>query len=310
MQLDRPVFDQPHYGAHLGDVGYWSPYVRDVLCREGLPEATIECGQVGSFPTFLVGDVVVKLFAPVFDGPACWAVEAAMYELLAGHREVPAPGLVASGQLWGDEPAWPYLVSGRLTGRALVELDRTDQPSPALAEELGTAVAALHRLTPPEVLVARDLVPDLRATAAARLASFGLPGRLIEQVEGFLVDAEPATVLVHADITADHVFVAEGRLEGIIDWGDAMVADRSYELAATAMDALGGNRQRLRRFLDGYGWRRDDTFPHRALQGLLEFQFNIVDRMREHVDLDAIATLDQLAERLFGDLGSGAALAR
>ncbi len=35
---------------------------------------------------------------------------------------------------------------------------------------------------------------------------------------------------LHGDLMFRHVFVKEGRLAGIIDWGDAVVTDRHYEL--------------------------------------------------------------------------------
>jgi len=40
--LDRPRIDQPHYGRHLGDAGYWSPYVAVVLARHHLPASELE----------------------------------------------------------------------------------------------------------------------------------------------------------------------------------------------------------------------------------------------------------------------------
>jgi hygromycin-B 7''-O-kinase len=66
--LDRPRIDQPDYGAHLGDVAYWSPYVAIVLSRHHLPASELEAPFAGTFPTFLADNVVVKLFGPAFDG--------------------------------------------------------------------------------------------------------------------------------------------------------------------------------------------------------------------------------------------------
>ena len=39
-----------------------------VLARHELARAPIETPFVGTFPTFFVGDVVVKLFGPRYDG--------------------------------------------------------------------------------------------------------------------------------------------------------------------------------------------------------------------------------------------------
>lgn len=78
------------------------------------------------------------------------------------------------------------------------------------------------------------------------------------------------------------------------------MADRYYELVAVYLDAFRGQRVLLDRFLDGYGWTRSDQFCRLALQGVLEFQFDAITRISELVDLNSVATLDVLAERLFG----------
>jgi hygromycin-B 7''-O-kinase len=297
--LCRPIEVQPHYGEHLGDPAYWGPYVREVLLREGLPIAQLEAGFVGTFPTFLAGHVVVKLLGSSFDGAQSWAAEVAMHQLLSDNRAVPAPLILASGKLWHDEPVWPYIVTERLAGAPVRELELTGVEAEELASQLGMVVAELHHLSPPAEVARRDLLHRLRKDAALRLRNFGLPDRLAEQVPGYLADASTRQVLVHADITEDHVFVANNGLEGIIDWGDAFVADRYYELAATYLDALRGKRLLLKRFLDGYGWDITPSFPRQALQGILEFQFNAVDRLQRLVDLGDVATLDDLAARLF-----------
>jgi len=298
--LDRPRIDQPHYGTHLGDAGYWSPYVAIVLSRHHLPACELEAPFAGTFPVFLAGDVVVKLFAPAFDGTESHAAELAMHHLLAGHPEVPAPGLIAQGCLFDDEPRWPYLVTRRLRGVAIREAGLDHCESVSVATQLGEAVGRLHQLPAPGPVAGRDVLREMRAGAAERLRAFGLPGHLAEQVPGYLADALPAASLIHADITADHVFVDGAGLVGLIDWGDAIIADRYYELVAVYLDAFGGRRPLLTGFLHGYGWDRADDFGRRALQGVLEFQFDAISRISEMVDLTEVKDLDQLAQRLFG----------
>jgi hypothetical protein len=300
MSLPRPVTTQPHYGAHLGDVEYWSAYVSAALDRHGIPHSRIEAPFVGSFPTFLAGDVVVKLFADTFDGPRSFAVEKAMYELLSPIRDIPAPGLVAEGQLF-DDPAqwnWPYLISERLAGTAVRDLP-IERLTPAVAERLGAIAARLHSLPVPSAVAARDLPPSLRCEAPDRLRGHGLPEHLVEQVPEFLADAPADRVLVHADLTADHLFLDSSGLVGIIDWGDAVAADPWYELVALRFDGLRTNRPLFEAFLDGYGWPITPQFPVRALQGVLEFQFNVVHAIAGMVDLGRTATLHDLAYRLF-----------
>lgn len=298
--LPRPTTDQPHYGQHLGDATYWGPCVRTALEQSRLPILPIEAPFVGTFPTFLVGDVVVKLFGDTFDGAACFATELAMAELLAGQPGIPAPALVASGRLFDDDDHWnwPYLIMERLRSVPIREA-RSARSVPAAAAELGAVITRLHRLSVPDLIAARDPLPALRAAAPDRLRGFGLPEHLVEQVPAFLADASTERVLVHADLTADHVFLDDHGLAGIIDWADAIPADPWYELVAPRFDALGGNPALFSIMLDGAGWKRTGEFPRRALQGVLEFQFDAIGTIAGLVDLPGFATLDDLADALF-----------
>ena len=299
--LEPPSEYRSHYVAHLGDPGYWQPYVTEVLRRQGLPVAPVEPPFTGTFPTFLVGSVVVKLFGSAFDGSESHAAELAMHLLLADHPGIPAPALLAAGHLFDDGHRWPYLVTERLAGVAIRDAGLSGDEAVSTATSLGAIAARVHGLPLPSTVIDRDLVSRLRATAPARLRGFGLPDHLVEQVPDYLHDALPPSVLVHADLTADHVFVEPGgRLVGVIDWGDAIVADPFYELVPVYLDAFGGRRVALDAFLAGYGWERTDDFSRRALQGVLEFQFDAVTRIAELVDLGTLHDLDALAAWLLG----------
>jgi hypothetical protein len=69
VRLLRPALaSREAYAARLADADYWSPYVAAVLRRHRLPMVAPELGTVGSSPTFLAGQYVVKLFPEWFDG--------------------------------------------------------------------------------------------------------------------------------------------------------------------------------------------------------------------------------------------------
>ena len=44
--LDPPIGAQPHYGAHLGDPGYWARYVVEVARTEALVVTGVEAPLV------------------------------------------------------------------------------------------------------------------------------------------------------------------------------------------------------------------------------------------------------------------------
>ena len=60
-----PTFaSQQERRARIGDVDFWWPYLAEILERHGLTDARHEpvAGHNATHPTFLYGDVVVKLF--------------------------------------------------------------------------------------------------------------------------------------------------------------------------------------------------------------------------------------------------------
>lgn len=300
MTLERPIDTQPHYGRHLADATYWGPYVQEVLDRHALPAGRVEPPFPGTFPTFIVGDLVVKLFGEAFDGQRSSKIEEAVHDLVSTEPEIPAPAVVAAGSLFDTSPTWPYIVTERVPGTAIREVQVDVEFRDGVADALGAIVAHLHRLPPPAAVRERVLPAQLRREAPERMARYGLPAHLVGQIPEFLADAEPPTMLVHGDITADHVFVDGAGITAIIDWGDALVADRSYELPAVFLDALRGDRRHLEAFLDGAEWPRDQL-ARRLLQGILEFQFDAIAAVATRVDLSSTASLDDLAHRLLDD---------
>ena len=102
---------------------------------------------------------------------------------------------------------------------------------------------------------------------------------------------------MHADLHGDHVFVHDGHLAGIIDWGDALCGDPHHELPALFFGTFGGSKALLRTFLDAYGWPVGADFAHRAMSMSLVHEFNpLGDALPP---LEEITTLHDLAETLW-----------
>ena len=104
------------------------------------------------------------------------------------------------------------------------------------------------------------------------------------------------------------MFVENGRITGIIDWGDAVVTDRHYELIQPYRDMFGCDKALLRAFLDASDWPVGADFPRRALglalvrQAVIRAQHlggDVFEPVAALLPLDDIATLDELATELF-----------
>jgi hygromycin-B 7''-O-kinase len=223
----RPVTAPPKFASlhdfvsRLGDVDFWWPYVIEILNRHDLADRGQDpvAGFNATFPTFVLGDVVVKLFGYLRAWRAGHAAERGAQALVATDPEIAAPRLLAEDRLYEDVDAlWPYLITTRVSGVASWRAGLSAKQRLSIAAELGTQVRRVHALRPSGVATNADwAAPDV--AAAAERSS--LPAHLIAQIDDFLAGLGPfECVFVHGDLVANHVYVENGRLTGIIDWGD------------------------------------------------------------------------------------------
>jgi aminoglycoside phosphotransferase (APT) family kinase protein len=308
--LSWPVFvSEADYVAHRGDVGFWRPYLVEILGRHGLVDARHEpeAGIGPTYPTFLYGHVAVKLF-----GYRRWwregqAAEQAAHAVLATDPAILAPRLLASGQLFENgRESWPYLISERVPGLAWHKAGLTAGQRQVVAAELGDQIRRVQALHPAGV-TRRVAWPELDVTAAARRSS--LPPQLVAQVDGYLARLGPFDpVFVNGDMMYRHIFVEDGRLSAIIDWGDAIITDRHYELAKLHLDTFDGDKGLLRAFLAASDWPVAGDFAQKGLAHALYRQaFGLVQhhsmdvfyKLPDQLSLQEIETLEQLAEILF-----------
>ncbi|MFP5334462.1 MAG: phosphotransferase [Actinomycetes bacterium] len=170
----------------------------------------------------------------------------------------------------GRAVVYPYLDGAPLHPGEL-------RPGPGLAAELGRALASLHDA--PLALAESAGVPvydpreyrERRLAEVDRAAQTGhVPTRLLTRWEKLLEDVgrwrfQPS--LVHGDLVAEHVLVADGRVVGMLDWGEARVADPADDLAWVA---VGADADALDSVLESYAVaRREQPDRHLATRARL-----------------------------------------
>ena len=113
---------------------------------------------------------------------------------------------------------------------------------------------------------------------------------------------------VNGDIVTTHVFVEHGHLSGIIDWGDATVSDRHYEIGKL-MDTFDWDKKLLKVMLEASNWPVGKNFAQQSLGlslyrqavGLTQHNsFDVFYKLPNIYSLGDISTLDELADILFG----------
>ncbi len=297
------------YVSRLDDVDFWWPYLGEILGRHDLADAGVEpvAGHNATWPTFLYGDVVVKLFGHAPSWRASHDRERAAQALIATDPQIAAPRVLGEGRLSDDGDPWPYLITNLMPGVASWRADLSGDQRRALAAELGRQVHRIHGLSPSGIDTDAGW-PALDVAAAAERSS--LPPHLVAQIDGYLSRLGPIDrVFVHGDLVANHVYVERARYAGIIDWGDAMAADRHYELIQIFRDLFECDAALFRVFLQEAAWPIDDDFPRKVLglalyrQATMLVQHpaggDVFEPIAERFPLDDIATLDDLATALF-----------
>lgn len=292
--------------ARAADVDFWQPYVMEILRRHGLTDAAREpvAGFNATYPTFVYGDVVVKLFGGTRDWRTGFAAERSALALVATDPGIAAPTLVADG--WLYQSAWPYLVLTRVPGVAWNHAGLAAGRQLRLAAELGRQLRRVHMLPAEGVATDADW-PPFDVTVAAMRSS--LPPHLAAQAADYLARlGPPDPAFVHGDLGWPHVFVMDGEIAGIIDWGDAMVTDRHFELIQIYRGLFDCDKELFRVFLDGCDWPLGKDFPRQVLghairrQAVGLAQHHIIDvfePIAAQYPLPDIATLDELATILF-----------
>ncbi len=138
---------------------------------------------------------------------------------------------------------WPWFGSRLVAGREISERALDDVARGRLADDLGSFLGRLHKLSPPD-LETLPIDPMGRADmtiriprARAALADLDPSGALTDRAETILSAAEnlpPAddVVLAHGDLHVRHALVdGGGGLTGVIDWGDICRAPAAVDLS-------------------------------------------------------------------------------
>jgi hygromycin-B 7''-O-kinase len=259
------------YGAYRQDVAGWLPHLTELARRHGLGDALTPILSGSNLIASAGPAVILKVYAPPF--ATDFAIERAGLKAAHGRLGVPVPEILDEGVHHG----WPYLVLRRLPGVMMQTAWKDIPPTERirLAEQLGAVVRALHAL-PLEGLepLRIDWPAFVRRQAAESMAvqrAAGLSEAWLEQLPDYLRHAEAEAnrgfepVLLHADLTDHNLLVVEqdGRwsLSGVLDFADATIGPREYELMAACMGGLDAESGLQRPFLLAAGFEAEALGP-------------------------------------------------
>jgi hygromycin-B 7''-O-kinase len=250
----RRRFRDPTFGADVAAI---------VAGRHRLAQPLVRKVE-GSSLVFRCGDgdwlkITPPFFSDAFDA------EVAVTELVRGAPPFAIPEI----RITGDLEDWRYLVSSHVPGTPMGELlgSLGDADFERIADELGAFMGAFHAVPPggfdrgfgPWPRYLRRCLDDAEALHRERGASAEQASeivRFLARWRDWLAALRPA-VLIHADLTEEHVLVAEQdgrwRVSGVLDLGDAMVAPAALDLIAPLLSLFRGREGPQRRLVGAAG---------------------------------------------------------
>ncbi len=290
--------------------GQWADAIEAIKQEHGL-FGTFTQSTNGSTVVFLSEHHCIKLHPPLPGFLASHEREVAALRCIGGGLAIPIPELLAGGALG----PWRYFVATRLPGRPIDAVwDDLDRPTRAdLATQLGHAIAELHAVDAAALAAVTEPWADFRPSQRARgmdpARRKGLTPERIAEVDDYLqrLDAIPEALggssVLHTEIGPSHVLVDEGRITGLIDFGDATVGDPEYDIAPVGLFVTRGDAAAFRAFCVAYGLDdealADPARPARLMRHALLHRYGTLAWY-----LDVLAppkgSLQQLAAYWFG----------
>lgn len=240
--------------------------------------------------------------------------EIAVSGAVAGQLPAPIPAIVESGAI----EDWRYLVSTHVPGAPMQDVltNLAEAEIEAIAAELGQFIRALHAVAVPGF--ERPFGPWPRyldgrlAGAQALHLERGVDPARVEQIIALLARREAPLralgppVLVHADLTGEHVMLArEGgrwRLAGVLDLADAMMAPAGYDLISPCVELLRGRCAAQRRLIEASGADVGDAPVSEAMMALaLQHRFIHFDHWFAAEIAGGVTNLADIARAVFPD---------
>jgi hygromycin-B 7''-O-kinase len=273
------------------------PAAAEICRRHSLEPAGLSMAGSGTHLVFLLPGLALKVFSPIW--PEDFTAEREALRAIGGGA---FPQILFEGCLDG----WPYLVMTRIRGVPAADVwpDLPLGDRCRLLEELGGIIRVVHSNRPPPRLATGwdGFLSERRAGLDA--GNMLPPGPWLDWLHSRTARCTGAPfepVLLHADITPDHVFLAGRpggwRVSGLIDFGDAMGGHPLYELGAPLLFFCFGEPRLTESLLAGAGAGSDPATAADILACSLLHRFG---RLRMWLDRVPVADGGSFEEALFG----------
>lgn len=125
----------------------------------------------------------------------------------------------------------------------------------------------------------------------------------LQELGGFLNQREiPEGKLLHADLHLEHIFVHEGKLSGVIDFGNALSGDPLYDVAATRLSFRRQRKEDWQKLFDAFLSGYDLVIDEKIEKVIKVYEIAVcIDWLNNMLKYDLTERADSVSE-LFGEL--------
>lgn len=270
VAIDAAAFDALH-----DDLPAWRAAVESLAA--GLGDGPVVQMKEGTVLVALIGrSHAIKLYPPFLRDH--FEFERAALTQIGGRLQVPTPTLQRTGEYQG----WPWLLMTQLQGEPLTAAwpRLSEAQKCALLWALGALAAQVHALPVAGLSRHAPAWPDFLATqrqrCRARQQRTGLPPHLLAQLDGFIEGdvSQGPDVILTGEYTPMNLFVQQGRLSGMFDFGDGLVGPREYDWLGPLCFLAAGHVARCQAFMAGYGATLDAPLRLALLRLLLLHRYS------------------------------------
>lgn len=275
----------------------FEPLILYILETEHLPVVKLEECKPGTNAVFKAGNYIVKVFAPVESGMntgSDYSTEIFSMER-AGSLNISVPGLIAKGEI-KDKYLFKYLIMEYSEGIELGDVRErfTAEDKRYIGKQLRDIT---ERMNTPCILF-NDVNIKERELNNTRWNLF--PDSFVRERREYLNTLViNDLVYVHGDLNQDNILVDDNNNVTIIDFADALLAPKEYELPALICEVFGFSRPYLEGF---FGEVNIHNITDLCLKGLLihGFGLNIIRDNIGHID--EITSISNLREKIYDAL--------
>lgn len=261
---------------------------KEIIHRHHLPEASLTLFSEGTNIVFAYGDSqVIKIF-PAFHHDQ-FKSDLMVLKHLQGKLSIKTPKPEYEGELAG----WPYIIMTKLEGTLLETLwgKMAHDNKVIIMRQLGALIREVHAL-PTNGLEEIDchweqFIQNQMENCVNQHRSKKLAEQLIQQIPSYIDPIKSSLmqiqkpVLLTGEYTPMNFLVKQvdriWHIEGLIDFGDAMLGLADYDLLGPGAFLINGDKLLLNSFLSAYGYKPDEmteTLSHKMTALMLLHKYS------------------------------------